>query len=104
MITYATKPQNMQTDQLTHWMLSWNTSKTIHSHVQTGPSRAIAITLNIHMMSNNQKKNNPQGNRQDMQKTVISTRVDNNRIQQGENVVKTRYGRTVRKPDRLTYQ
>ena len=39
-----------------------------------------------------------------MQKTVINTMADNNRIQQGENVVKKRYGRTIRKPDRLTYQ
>ena len=39
-----------------------------------------------------------------MQKKVINTRADNNRIQQGENVVKTRYGRTIRKLDRLTHQ
>ena len=84
-------------------MLSWNMSKTIHSHIQTGPSRGIAIALKVHI-DKQQTKNNPQGNWQDMQKTVINTRVGNNRIQQGENAVKTRYGRTVRKPDRLTYQ
>ena len=34
-----------------------------------------------------------------MQKIVIDTRVDNDGIQKGENVVKTRCGRTIRKPD-----
>ena len=38
-----------------------------------------------------------------MQNTVINTRADNKRIQKGENVVKIRYGGTVRKPDRLAY-
>ena len=59
------------------------------------------------MHDKQQPINNLQGNRQVhmqiMQQAVINTRADNNRIQQGENVVKTRYGRTIRKPDRLTY-
>ena len=29
---------------------------------------------------------------------------DNNKIQQGENCIKTRHGRTIRNPDRLSYQ
>ena len=49
------QPQNMQTDKLIHWILSWNTSKTIQCHIVTGPSRAISITLKAHMMNNNQK-------------------------------------------------
>ena len=39
-----------------------------------------------------------------MQINLNNTRVDNNGIQKGENIVKTRYGRTIMKPDRLTYQ
>ena len=37
-------------------------------------------------------------------KTLNDTRVDKNSIQKGENIVKTRYGTMIRKPDRLTYQ
>ena len=55
------------------------------------------------MMSNNQKIIHKEIGRT-CRKPVINTRADNNRIQQGENVVKARYGRTIRKPDRLTYQ
>ena len=39
-----------------------------------------------------------------MQKTVNNPREDNISTQQNENVVKTRHGRTIRKPDRLTYE
>ena len=39
-----------------------------------------------------------------MQKTVTDPRVDDNGIQKGEDIVKTRYRRTIRKPDRLSYQ
>ena len=39
-----------------------------------------------------------------MQKTVNNPREDNISTQQSENVVKTRYGRTIRKPDRLAYE
>ena len=59
--------------------------------------------LNIH--DEQQTKNIPQGTGQEhLQKTVIDTRVDNNGIQKDENIVKTRYGRTIRKLDRLSYQ
>ena len=60
-------------------------------------------SLNIH--DEQQAKNHPQGNGQEYtQKTLNDTRVDNNSIQKGKNIVKTRYGRMIRKPDRLTYQ
>ena len=105
MLTYITnlKPQNIQTDRLIHWMLSWNTSKTTHRHMQTGPSTAIAITFKTHMLNSNQKyptrkEAGPHA------KTVNNPREDNISTQQSKNVVKTRYGRTVRKPDRLTYE
>ena len=39
-----------------------------------------------------------------MQKTVNNPREDNISTEQSKNVVKTRYGRTTRKPDRLTYE
>ena len=56
-------------------------------------------------MMNNNLKNNPQESRQEyIQRTVTNTREDNNKIQQGENCVKTRYGRTIKKLDRLLYQ
>ena len=50
-------------------------------------------------------KTNPQGNSlEDIQKIVNRTCMDNGAIQKGENIIKTRYGRTIRKSDRLTYQ
>ena len=39
-----------------------------------------------------------------MHKTVTNPREDNISTQQGENVVNMRYGRTIRLPDRLTYE
>ena len=49
-------------------------------------------------------KDIPQGRRQDpMQKTVNNPREDSISTQQSEKVVKTRHGRTIKKPDRLTY-
>ena len=48
----ATKHANRQTDPLDAML---EHIKTIHSHIQTGSSRAIAITLKVHTMSNNQK-------------------------------------------------
>ena len=50
-------------------------------------------------------RNNSQGSRQEQIEEISdSTRVDNNNINEGENIVKTRFGRIVRKPDRLMYQ
>ena len=47
-------------------------------------------------------RNNLQGS---IQKQICSnTRVANESINEGENIVKTRYGRIVKKPDRLIYQ
>ena len=39
-----------------------------------------------------------------MQKAVNNPREDNISTQQSKNVVETRYGRTIGKPDRLTYE
>ena len=50
-------------------------------------------------------KNNPQGSGQEhIQKIPNETRIGNGNIKEGENIVKTKYGRTVKKPDRLVYQ
>ena len=50
-------------------------------------------------------KNNSQGGDQEhIQKISNGARIDNDDMQKDENIVKKRYGRTVRKPDRLTYQ
>ena len=46
----------------------------------------------------------PERRQEHIQTTVTNTREDNNKIQQGENCIKTRYGRTIRKPGRLSYQ
>ena len=50
------------------------------------------------------KSNMPERGQEHIQTTITNTRGDNNKIQQGENCVQTRYGRTIRKPDRLSYQ
>ena len=50
-------------------------------------------------------KNNSQASGQEqIDKMANDTRVDNDNIKEGENTVKTRYRRIVRKPDRLMYQ
>ena len=47
-------------------------------------------------------RNNSQGSRQEQIEEISdSTRMNNDNINEGENIVKTRYGRIVRKPDRL---
>ena len=46
----------------------------------------------------------PERRQEHTQTIVNNTREDNNNIQQGEDCIKTRYGRTIRKPDRLSYQ
>ena len=50
-------------------------------------------------------RNNPQGSGQKQTEEICSsTRMVNENKNKGENIVKTRYGRIVRKPDRLMYQ
>ena len=50
-------------------------------------------------------RNNLQGSREKQTEEVCSnTRVVNGHINEGGNIVKTRYGRIVKKPDRLMYQ
>ena len=43
------------------------------------------------------KNNLPESRQEHIQRTVTNTRKDNNKVQQGKNCVKTRYGRTIRK-------
>ena len=92
-------------------------------HTKTDPLNAILdhIQKNPHSYSNkamyNKKDdnqnthdehgvtNNSQGSRQEqIEEKSDNTRVDNDNISEGENIVKTRYRRIVRKPDRLMYQ
>ena len=50
-------------------------------------------------------KNNSQGSRQEqIEKIANEAGVDNDTMKVGENIVKTRYGRIIRKPDRLMHQ
>ena len=49
--------------------------------------------------------NKSQGSRHEQIEEISdSARVDKDYIHEAENIVKTRYGRIVRKPGRLTYQ
>ena len=49
-------------------------------------------------------RNNLQGSWQKQKEEICSsTRVVNDNINEEENIVKTRYGRTVKKPDRLMH-
>ena len=85
--------------------------KAILEHIKNCPvsyaNRTVQSNINNTQCTHNeqQPKNSPPERRQEhKQGTVSNTKQDNNRIQQDENVVKTRYRRTIRKPDRLTYQ
>ena len=83
-----------------HWMPFWTTFKKIHVYTQTRLFITKGITIKIHRV-----RNNSQGSSQEETEEIsYSTRVDNDNINEGENFVKTRYGRVVRKPDRLMYQ
>ena len=60
---------------------------------------------NIHKLhAEQQPKNILQGRGQDLIKTVNTSREDTNHTQQANAVVKTQYGRTVKRLDRLTYK
>ena len=85
-------------------MPSWTILKIIHSHTPARPLITIIMTARVYMV-NKELKNSSQGNRPEhIQEISNETRVGNNNIKEGENIVKTRYGRIVRKPERLTYQ
>ena len=56
------------------------------------------------MMNNNQTVTCQKGGWNTHKQIVNNTREDNNNIQEGENCIKARYGRIIRKPDRLSYQ
>ena len=84
-------------------MLFWTKLKIIHRHTSTR-------TLNNNNDSQDRHgkqgtKNNSQGSGQEhIQKLSNGARIDNDDIPKDENIVKTRYGRNIRKPDRPTYQ
>ena len=111
------KPMSIRAEEYIHYQAKKHTNRQIDpldailDHIKNNPqSYSNKITHNknndcqdIH--GEQGTKNNPQGNSQEnIQKTLNKTRVHNDDIQKGENIVKTRYGRTRRKPDRLTYQ
>ena len=94
-----------------------------HTNIQTDPTEAILnhIKNNPQLYSNKTThnknndsqgthgehgaKNNSQGSRQEQREKIANeTRVDNDTIKAGENIVMTRYARIIRKPDRLMYQ
>ena len=96
----ATKHTNIQTDPL----------DAIQDHIKNNPQSYSKKTTHnnnndsqdIH--SKQGAKSNSQGTRQEhMEKLSNETWVNNDNIKEGENIVKTRYGRIVRKPDRLMY-
>ena len=96
-----TKNANRQTDLLDD----------ILEHIKNNPvsysNRTVQSNIiNTQCTHNEQQpKYNPSERRQEYrQGTVTNMRQDNNRTQQDENVVKTRYQRTIRKSNRLTYQ
>ena len=97
----ATKHTNRQTDPL----------DAILEHIKNNPmpysNRTIQGNINNTQSTHDEQnqKNNLQERRQEHpQRTVNNTRENNNKMQQGENCVKIRYGRTIRKPDRLSYK
>ena len=58
---------------------------------------------NIH--SEHEVRNNLQSSREkQIEKVCSNTKVVNEHINEGENIVKTQYGRIVKKPDRLMCQ
>ena len=97
----ATKHANRQADPL----------DAIHEHIKKIPTSYSNRTAQNNIINNQSthdkqkpKINLPESGQEHIQRTVNNTREDNNKIQQGENCVKTRYGRTIRKPDRHSYQ
>ena len=82
----------------------WTILKITHRPTSARTLTTIIMTARTYIV-NKEQKNNSQGSRQEhIQKISNGARIDNDDIQKGENIVKTRYGRTVRKPDRLMYQ
>ena len=74
-----------------------------HTYMDKDISNEMDHNKNIH--SKHKVRNNLQGSGEKQTEEVCSnTRVVNEYINEWENIVKTRYGRIVRKPDRLMYQ
>ena len=77
--------------------------KNPHTYLDKAISKERADNQNTH--GEHEGRSNLQGSRQKQTEEICSTtRVVNENINEGENIVKTRYGRIVRKPDRLMYQ
>ena len=74
-----------------------------HTYTDKAISNEWDNNKNIH--GEHEVRNNVQASREKQPEEICSnTRVVNEHINGGENIVKTRYGRIVKKPDRLMYQ
>ena len=85
-------------------MTFWSILKIIHSHTPKQLLTKIIMTAKAYMVNKKQKTIHRAVDRNTHKKIENETRVINDGIQKGENIVRTRYGRTIRKPDRFTYQ
>ena len=97
----TTKHANRQTDPL----------GAILEHIKNNPMSFSNRTIqsNINNTQNTHDEHQPKSDKlerrqEHTQTTINNTGENNNKTQQGENCIKTRYGRTIRKPDRLSYQ
>ena len=93
------KHTNKQTDLLEDILKCISNNPMAYANVHTHSSN------NNMLKSENQQqtKNVQQGRGQDHKQKTINTPDDTDTRQQSSKAVKTRYGRTVKKPDRLTY-
>ena len=97
----ATKHTNRQTNPLDAIL------EHIKNNPMSYPNRTIQSNINNTQSTHDEQQpkcNTPERMQENIQTTVTNTREDNNKIQQGEKCVKTRYRRTIRKSDRLSYQ
>ena len=82
----------------------------ILEHIKNNPmsysNRTVQSNINnTHNTNNEQPKSDiPERRQEHTQTTINNTGEDNNKIKEGESCIKTRYGRIIRKPDRLSYQ
>ena len=97
----ARKHTNIQTDPLNA------TVEHIQKNPQSYSNKATPNNKNDSQGTHceHRDRNNSQGSGQEqIEKISNVTKVDNDNIKEGENIVKTRYRRIFRKPDRLMYQ
>ena len=88
---YQSRKHTKKTDS----MPFWTTFKKIHIHTQTRLFLTKEMTIKIHMM-NTELAIHSQGSRQEQIEEISdSTGVDKDNINEGKNIVKTRYRRIV---------